>query len=211
MATAPSTNPTGTEERKLTSRQRRIEEQRQKIETMRRQQRRKRATWGTGILAVFAAVAALVVTQVKPPTPAQGRQFPDEGRSHVATGVPVVYRTRPPTSGNHYAQPAGYQFYDQDIGAGSWLHALEHGAVALLYRPDMCSAECLTQVRQAYAATPLDGRYGVKKLVAAAYSEMDTAVAVVSWGWSDTMDAPDRDRIISFYREHVNRGPEDTP
>jgi hypothetical protein len=38
---------------------------------------------------------------------------------------------------------------------------------------------------------------------------MDYAVTSAAWGWVDEMDQPDPARIVAFYREHVDRGPED--
>jgi hypothetical protein len=45
-------------------------------------------------------------------------------------------------------------------------------------------------------------------MVVTPYTEMDHAVATVAWGWLDEMDQPDKDRILAFYRAHVDRGPE---
>jgi hypothetical protein len=40
---------------------------------------------------------------------------------------------------------------------------------------------------------------------------MDHAIDAVAWGWLDEMDQTnpvDKDRILAFYRAHVDRGPE---
>lgn len=216
MAT-PATQPeTGAQEEsgatRLTSRQRRIEEQRRKIEQLRREQRRKRALWGTGILLVFVAVAALFLTQVRPPATAQGRQLADEGATHLPVGSPLSYRSRPPASGPHYeAQAAGYQFYEREVDPGYWVHSLEHGAVALLYHPEKCDAACIAELRDVYSGVPAESRYRSRKMLVTPYPGMDRKIAVVAWRWVDEMDEIDRDRIIAFYREHVNQGPENVP
>lgn len=41
-------------------------------------------------------------------------------------------------------------------------------------------------------------------------ADRDHAVTAAAWGWVDEMDQPDPQRIVAFYyREHVDRGPED--
>jgi len=45
-------------------------------------------------------------------------------------------------------------------------------------------------------------------MVVQSYQDMDHAVAVVAWGWLDEMDLPDKERVLAFYRAHVDRGPE---
>jgi hypothetical protein len=52
---------------------------------------------------------------------------------------------------------------------------------------------------------------GTRKMLVIPYQDMDHAVASVAWGWVDEMDttAPvDKDRILAFYRAHVDKGPE---
>jgi hypothetical protein len=197
-------------DRKLTSRERRIQEQRAKIETLRAAQQRTRIMWGAGIVAVLGVIAFLAFTFITPPVPAQGRQATDEGATHVADGTPLSYRSRPPSSGNHYAQWAGYQFYDRELSPGNWVHNLEHGAIVLLYNPDKCAADCLTALRDTYTSLPPSKFRTVKALVTP-YRDMDKAIAVVAWTWIDEMDVVDKARITAFYRAHVDRGPEDVP
>ncbi len=196
---------------RLTSRQRRIEEQRRRIDTMHREQRRKRAIWGTAILIAFVVVAFLAWTFLKPPpsVPAQGRQYPAEGRDHVADGAPMQYRTRPPSSGNHYGQSAPYGVFERELATGNWVHTLEHGAIVVLYRPDLCDQDCVGQLRDVYQSAPR-GKYGAVKMSVLPYRDMDHAVATVAWTWIDEMDQVDKERIVAFYRAHVDRGPEDT-
>jgi hypothetical protein len=139
----------------MTSRQRRIEEQRRKIEAVRSEQRRKRLLLGGGVIAAVAAAIAAVVILVKPPAAAEGRQMPTEGnRSHVATGQVIPYRNRPPSSGDHYDQPAGYGFFQREIPVGNWVHTLEHGGIVVLYRPDLCDQNCQTQLSETYNSSP---------------------------------------------------------
>ena len=49
---------------------------------------------------------------------------------------------------------------------------------------------------------------GTRKMLVAPYQEMDHAVTVTAWGWVDDLDAPDKDRLLAFYKAHVDKGPE---
>jgi hypothetical protein len=72
--------------------------------------------------------------------PPAGYVEPDMGRTHVAPGTVVKYTWCPPASGNHYNAsgqgPIRAGFYDQNTGTipQGWIHNLEHGAIALLYK-----------------------------------------------------------------------------
>jgi hypothetical protein len=200
----------GPSEPRLTSRQRRIDEQRRKIETVRGEQRRRRMMVG-GIAVLGAAILiALVVFLLPKPVAAQGRQVPIEGnRTHVSQGQTVTYRNRPPSSGDHYDQPAGYGFFQREIPTGNWVHDLEHGGIVVLYRPDLCDQSCQSQLQDTYNNAPSSQLFpGTKKMLVVPYTDMDHAIASVAWGWVDEIDAFDKDRILAFYRAHVDRGPE---
>ncbi len=208
-----ATEPTSTEApTRLTSRQRRIEEQRRRIDALHRDQRRKRALWGTVILVALVVVAFLAWTFLRPApgVAAQGRQYASEGSQHVPEGAPTQYRTRPPSSGNHYDQPAPYGVFERAVPPGNFVHTLEHGAVVVLYRPDLCDQSCVGQLRDVYQSAPR-GKYGTVKMTVLPYQDMDHAIAAVAWTWIDEMDLVDKDRLIAFYRAHVDRGPEDVP
>src|SRR5215216_812320 len=197
------TSPQPTE--RGSARQRRIEEQRRKIEAVRTEQRRKRLLWGGGIVGVVAALIAAVVLLMPRPTAAQGRQVPIEGsRQHVAQGQTVPNRNRPPSSGDHYDQPAGYGFFQRDIPVGNWVHTLEHGGVVVLYRPDLCDQSCQTQLQETYNSAPSSQSFpGTRKMLVTSYQDMDHTIASVAWGWVDEMDSFDKERILAFYRAHV--------
>ena len=197
---------TQTSER-VTSRQRRIEEQRRKIEQVRAQERRKRLTWGAGIIVLVAA--ALVVAFLFFPRPVQGsmQQVTTEPASHVDEGSPLTYSHRPPSSGMHYGtlpQAAEYRMWDTPLTPGRWVHMLEHGAVAILYRPDLCDSACVQQLGQVYDSAPKSSLVGVRHLVITPYQDMDHAVAVVAWGYVDEMDQVDTNRIMADYKSKVD-------
>src|SRR5260370_8052222 len=116
---------------KLSSRQRRIEEQRRKIEAARGQEGRNRMVWGAGIVVVVAAALAAVLLLLPRGSTASAsmRQVVTESASHVDEGAPLSYRNRPPSSGMHYGtlpQPQEYRMWDTPLTPGPWLPMLEH-------------------------------------------------------------------------------------
>lgn len=211
MARTSSAPPSSGGEQRLTPRQRRIEEQRARIETLRREQRRKRALWGTGILAAFAAIAAATFMTIRPPVQVDARQVPTEGAEHVQAGTPLPSRNRPPSSGTHYPTTSGYGFFERDVEPGYWLHTLEHGGVVVLYNPDTCDQGCQSQLRSIQQSAPASQTFRTMKMAVIPYRDMDKAITAVAWGWVLEMDQPDRDQILGFYRQFVDRGPELAP
>lgn len=192
------TSPEKTE--RLTSRQRRIEEQRRKIEGVRAQQRRKRMMWLAGIIIVVAvAVVALILLLPHGTAVAsQMRQVTTESATHVDEGAPLTYAHRPPSSGMHYGtvpQPQEYRMYDTPLTPGRWVHMLEHGAVVVLYRPDLCDDNCVQQLGSFYDQAPRSNLVGIRHLAITPYQDMDHAIAVVAWGYVDELDVGDGDKV----------------
>jgi hypothetical protein len=191
----------------MTSRQRRIEEQRRKIEAVHAQQRRKRLTWGAGIAVLLVLAVALVVLFFPRPVQGSMRQVTTETATHVDEGAPLSYSHRPPSSGVHYGtvpQPQDYRMWDTPLTPGRWVHMLEHGAVVVLYRPDLCDSGCVQQLGQFYDSAPRSNLVGVRHLAITPYEDMDHAVAVVAWGYVDEMDQVDKDRLMADYKSKVD-------
>jgi hypothetical protein len=193
---------------RLSSRQKRIEEQRRKIDAVRIQQRRRRMTWGAIIIAVVAIAAALVVLFFPRPVASGMRQVVTETASHVEEGAPLTYRNRPPSSGMHWGsvpQMTDYRMWDQPLSPGRWVHMLEHGAVAVLYRPDLCDATCVGQLATFYDSAPRSSLIpSIRHLVVTPYRDMDHAVAVVAWGFVDEMDQMDSERVMADFKSKVD-------
>jgi hypothetical protein len=199
-------------------RQKRIEEQRLKIESMRRQKRQKQLVWAAVILVMVLVAAGLVFFLRRPGSTitadaeSQGRFIQGTGEAnHVSPGTVVQYNSRPPTSGNHYPNPSGYGVFDRAVPTGNWVHNLEHGAIVVLYRPDLCDDACVAAVKDVYKQAPRSRQFNVVKMVVTPYTDMDHAVAAVAWQYLDEMDTADEGRILAFYRDHVDKGPEQVP
>jgi hypothetical protein len=192
----------------LSSRQRRIEEQRRKIDAVRSAQRRKRMAWGAGIVLVVALAIVAVIMLMPKPVAAQMRQVVLEPADHVAEGAPLTFRNRPPSSGVHWGtvpQAFEYRMYDQPLSSGRWVHMLEHGAVVVLYRPDLCDQSCVQQLGEVFDAAPRSTVVpSVKHLAITPYQDMDHAIAVVAWGYVDEMDQMDKERVLSDFKSKVD-------
>jgi len=192
---------------RLSSRQKRIEEQRRKIEAVRIQQRRRRMLWGGFIIVGVAIAAALVVLFFPRPVSGSMRQVVTETATHVDEGAPLTYRNRPPSSGMHFGtvpQPLEYRMYDQPLSPGRWVHMLEHGAVVVLYRPDLCDTTCVGQLGTFYDSAPRSTLVGIRHLTITPYQDMDHAIAVVAWGYNDEMDQMDPDRVMADFKSKVD-------
>jgi hypothetical protein len=190
------------------SRQRRIEEQRKKLDTLHREQRQRRFMIGGAAVAVAVVAMVLVVLFFPRPGPGdQMRQVPLEAANHIDEGAPLAYRNRPPSSGVHFGtlpQAAEYRMYDVPLSPGRWVHMLEHGAAAVLYRPDLCDAACVSVLANVWDNAPRSSIVGVRHLVITPYQNMDHAVAVVAWGYVDEMDQVDKDRVLADIKSKMD-------
>ncbi len=174
---------------------------------------RLRPMWiGAAVAVVAIAVSALVLlsgggaTQVA----SAEERVQLEGADHVPEGTNIAYRSYPPASGPHYGRTASYGVHTEEVPEGYWVHDLEHGAIVVLYNcPDGCP-DLVDQLRELYNTAP-NGKYGKVKMVVAPYSRMDSRLALLAWGWREKLQEFDRERILRFYRAHVDRGPEDVP
>lgn len=175
--------------------------------------------WGGIVLAVIAVAVAGVVwviavssrapVQALGASPTIGERVPDEGYDHVPAGAPITYRAHPPASGPHYPTPAPTGVYPDGLAPGYWVHSLEHGYVVLVYKPPV-SADVMAAFQQMVRNFP-SSRFGNIKLVIAPYSDMPHPFAVLSWDWRLFLDTFDRNKILEFYRAHVDHGREDIP
>lgn len=202
-------SPQPTDRERVTSRQRRIEEQRKRIDQIQRQQRNRRFL--VGGIAVGVAVIAIVLVIFLFPRPSTGtdqmRQVPQEAATHVEEGAPLSYRNRPPSSGMHFGtlpQISEYRMYDQPLNPGRWVHMLEHGAVAVLYRPDLCDQACTGVLGSVWDSAPRSSVVPVRHLVITPYQNMDRAIAVVAWGYVDEMDQVDKDRVLADIKSKMD-------
>lgn len=137
------------------------------------------------------------------------RNPPIEGTSHVEGKV--QYKTDPPNSGNHNANPARDGIYDpgSEPKNENILHALEHSRISVQYAKDLPAAQ-VAQV-EAVVSEELNGRSGYKTLLSRNDSGMPYAVAATAWGHilgCKTFNARIFDAIRDFRTKYVDKGPE---
>jgi hypothetical protein len=131
--------------------------------------------------------------------------------THYPKGSAIPYRTWPPSGGPHYPEwYPNYGVLTQRVRPGYWVHNLEHGAIVLAYYCPAGCPELVDELISLYEALPrgtsageLEGR-----LLAVPIEYLDHRLAVIAWGEVLFLDEVDHDRILKFYSEHVNRGPE---
>jgi len=178
--------------------------------------RRKQQQKAIGIAAIVVAaiiaiggIAFLVYQGARTDASRPGTPVADEGRNHIPDTQQPQYKHYPPASGPHYDEPAAWNFYEQPVPEGRWVHNLEHGGVVILFKCPSGCPDLVKQLKDLQAAAPQSARWKETKLVVTPYDKMEHQLAVVAWDWIDEMDAFDRDRLSKFYKAYLDRGPED--
>lgn len=173
----------------------------------RRQQRRRLALLGV-IGAAAAGLAVIFVVMIRQPEPTAptgsstalaGRAFPIEGRTHVPEGTEVQYRTSPPSSGDHWPEPAPWGIYREPLPDEQLVHNLEHGGIWISYEGiDQATRRRLER---------LAGRYP-EAVILTPRPENDRRVFLVSWGRIDELATFEEQRIVAFISANINKSPE---
>ena len=183
-----------------------------RVERRRRErQRRNRIRYALSGAAAVALVVlggwALGIGQ-----PDYGESAPSEGGvgQHIPQDAPLPQRNDPPSSGPHYASRAAYGVTTAPVAPGNWVHALEHGAIVVLYRCN-ASADCAERAsrleREVYIPAR-EGAFGDRKLVITPYPGLDTPYAALAWGRILEQQELDAAEMLLFYDRYLDRGPE---
>ena len=139
----------------------------------------------------------------------------DEGAQHVPPGTPhAPYGSRPATSGPHwqtppstlapYGAPARWGTYKEPLPDEVLVHNLEHGGIGLHYD---CPDGCPDLVKQLADIVPSNP----SQFILSPYTGMPKKVAVTAWRHLLYLDEVDREKILEFIREYLNRAPESVP
>lgn len=162
-------------------------------------------------LATWAVIAVVTRGSDEPPEVAaavsQRYRVDDEGREHTTQGAPITYKHYPPSSGSHYPQPSAYGVFTEPVPEGAWVHNLEHGGIVVLFK---CVADCEVkagEIRPIYDRLP-KGAFGEVKLLAAPYDRGLTDYTLLGWGWQEDLEMLDPARVERFYRDLLDKGPE---
>lgn len=126
---------------------------------------------------------------------------------HVPTCTDVTYATNPPSGGDHWPVWAAFKRYDKPVPREMYVHDLEHGVVALLYR---CAGSC-PDVEQALQRV-LDGATDScpkPRVLMTPDPDLETPIAAAAWGATYTATCIDEASLAGFVKENIAKGPED--
>jgi hypothetical protein len=143
-------------------------------------------------------------------------QVGDHSAAEDATSNPK-WNTDPPTSGPHYQVPAVYGEYDTPLKTAQFVHNLEHGAVFVLYGPNVPAAT-VQQLRDFY-------NEDTTGMLLAPYTKLGNKIALGAWTVPDDFEPGgtngtaylatctkfDEGAFSSFRDELRFRGPERFP
>lgn len=164
--------------------------------------RRERAVRFATFVALFALAVWFLFLRTAAPNAIAGHDV--ETSSATGSGDhstdPVAYDRTPPVSGTHAPQPAPCGTYAEQIPDESMVHMLEHGAVGILFRPDL-EARSIQIIESIVEDYPSD-------TFSEPYPELDTPIEVVSWGESMPLRALDAEAIHRYIAEFGDDAPE---
>jgi hypothetical protein len=122
-------------------------------------------------------------------------------RNHIQTDL--LYAGTP-AGGSHHLCWAPWGISTAPVGDEHWVHNLEHGGVAFLYR---CTTDCSAEVAQ---LTDYVSTLPVGTAVMSPEPMLNHRFTVVAWGYRLETDCLDLAAFEAFYIEHQGNGPEAT-
>ncbi|HLV65257.1 MAG TPA: DUF3105 domain-containing protein [Polyangiaceae bacterium] len=132
---------------------------------------------------------------------------------HVRECSALTYTSNPPSSGEHYPSWAAFREFTEAVPRGYWVHSLEHGAVAIVYRCSDCASE-IEAARAMIAALPEEsacaGTGAARRVVMTPDPLLDVRWAAAAWGFTLRSDCFEPTVFRDFVLAHIGRGPEDT-
>jgi hypothetical protein len=134
--------------------------------------------------------------------------LPDEGNNHITESKQIPdYKTDPPASGNHNPEQQADGAYIDPVEDWYWVHALEHGRIAIQYSPELSEEDQLA-LKGVFDESP-------EAVLFFPNPEMSSEVAASAWTNLITCDtysgAATLDAIRAFRDIYRGQGPEDVP
>jgi Protein of unknown function (DUF3105) len=181
---------------------RREERQNEKETTYKNRKIKRFLKWTVWIVIIAAILYGLVWATAKSVPKEMGQEYPNQGQEHIAVGAThITYNSNPPTSGPHYAQPAGWGVYQQnELPDEQLIHNLEHGGIWISYSKDVAT-DTIQKIED------LAKRYP-NKIVVEPRSKDDAKIVLASWQHLLKLDAFDETTILNFIKSNKNRSPE---
>jgi hypothetical protein len=102
----------------------------------------------------------------------------------------VTYESNPPVSGQHNAIPGACGVYSQPMPEEDFVHTLEHGAVGLLYQPDLDEE----QIKQIEAIVKDQESH----MFSMPYPQLEDPIVVTAWAHLMRLDDVDEAAITEF-------------
>ncbi|MFN2465912.1 MAG: DUF3105 domain-containing protein [Candidatus Dormibacteria bacterium] len=167
---------------------------------------------GAGILYFFTANPFNIgVTQATGKALGGPSAVPDEGNKHVTRPARVTYKHQPPSSGNHYNEgmptaPRPWGPNQTELLPEEFVHNLEHGGIALVYK---CSgSQCddyYAQSQALFAAVPKEPKFNEVKFLSTPYASMTPRFALLAWDHEqDFSGFPSTSDVTAFYNQFVD-------
>ncbi len=156
--------------------------------------------WVGSFLVFFALMGFFIFRSSVPQPPAVGESFPILTSPHIsvdATHAP--YNSNLPTSGDHYAQPANWGVYQNELPDEQVVHNLEHGGIWISYK----DIDEDTKSKLEALARKNSGR-----VVIAPRIKNDAKITLASWGRMEKFESFDEEAITLFIQANKNRSPE---
>ncbi len=160
--------------------------------------------WIVVIAAIAGGAYFIVDYSKKAESKKPGQEFPIASAEHIPDGQKAKdFNSNPPTSGQHYAEPANWGIYDEQLLDERLVHNLEHGGIWISYKPDLDPTQIaeLKNIADDYTL----------KVIMTPRPENDSPIVVASWGRLLKLDQADDGQIKDFIKAYINKGPEQVP
>lgn len=161
----------------------------------------KKTIWRiAGIVAVVGAIYGLIVLSRQDGQGRSGQPYPILGQQHINVGAShPTYNSNPPTSGWHYAEPAEWGIYENELPDEKLVHNLEHGGIWISYK----------DVDEGVKTKLGDiGRRYPQSVIVTPREKNDEKIILASWGRLQKFSQYDEESIIKFIKANKNRSPE---
>lgn len=130
----------------------------------------------------------------------QGEEISVLGKDHVPEGTKVTtYNSNPPTSGDHWPQPAEWGIYLSPLPDEQLVHNLEHGGIWVSYKD--LDNDAITKLGALAKKYP-------QAVIITPRAQNESKIALASWGKLDTFDILDIERMEKFIQSNINKSPE---
>jgi len=147
----------------------------------------------------FSFINSKSVTKPQSKNSPVGQELPILGRNHVPDGTKISYNSNPPTSGDHWPQPAEWGIYLSPLPDEQLVHNLEHGGIWISYKD--LDNETITKLGAIAKKYP-------QAVIITPRLQNEGKIALASWGRLDTFDVLDIERIEKFIKSNINNAPE---